>query len=84
MKIIKRGLLSEDIRNLSSELFLLKLLECYASEKILTSEKVEGILYERIGLLKEKLVYYTKNESSSINEEEAESILTGIDYTLGM
>lgn len=84
MKIVKKGCIDESIRNLSSDMFFSKLLERCMEEKILIDENLESIMYERMELLKEKLKYYTKDESSSIAVEEAEDILKGIDYTLGI
>lgn len=73
-----------DNRNLSSDEYFKKLIEELVDNNILTEKELENILYRRIELLKEKLTYYTRNESSSISEEEAENILEGIDYTLGL
>jgi hypothetical protein len=59
------------------------LASCY--EKKLLDENILGnIYYERMELLKVKLKYYTKDESSSVMVETAESISQCIDYTIGI
>lgn len=59
------------------------LVNCY--EKKLLDDNILGrIYYERIELLKVNLKYYTKDESSSVMVEVAESILQCIDYTIGI
>lgn len=84
MRNILTGDISEQKKALSSEIFFQELINGYAEAKVLSDKEIEKIFYERIELLKEKLKYYTRNESSSIAEEEAESILNGIDYTIGI
>ena len=73
-----------DNRDLSSDEYFKKLIEELADNNILTEKELENILCRRMELLKERLTYYTRNESSSISEEEAENILEGIDYTMGL
>lgn len=59
------------------------LVNCY--EKKLLDDNILGrVYYERIELLKVNLKYYTKDESSSVMVEVAESILQCIDYTIGI
>ena len=84
LRNILTGDISEQKKALSSEIFFQELINGYAEAKVLSDKEIEKIFYERIELLKEKLKYYTRNESSSIAEEEAESILNGIDYTIGI
>ncbi|MET7040592.1 DUF6179 domain-containing protein [Clostridium botulinum] len=73
------------VENKFSEESFLKdvLVTCY-EKKLLDDNTLARIYYERIELLKVKLKYYTKDESSSIMEEVAESILQCIDYTIGI
>jgi hypothetical protein len=59
------------------------LLSCY-EKKLLDDNFLARIYYERMELLKENLKYYTKDESSSIMIEVAESIMHSIDYTIGI
>ncbi|MCY6369419.1 DUF6179 domain-containing protein [Clostridium ganghwense] len=59
------------------------LVSCY-DKKLLDDNILARIYYERMELLKVKLKYYTKDESSSVMVEVAESILQCIDYTIGI
>lgn len=59
------------------------LLTCY-EKKLLNDNILARIYYERMELLRVKLKYYTKDESSSVMVEVAESILQCIDYTIGI
>lgn len=81
-KLVQAQILCD--KNLSSDEYFKKLLEELVKDNILTKKELESILFNRMKLLKEKLFYYTRNEGSSILEEEAESILEGIDYTIGL
>lgn len=56
---------------------------CY-EKRLLDEDALAYIYYERMELLKEKLKYYTKDNSSSVMVELAESILQCIDYTIGV
>ncbi|MFD3158825.1 DUF6179 domain-containing protein (plasmid) [Haloimpatiens sp. FM7330] len=56
---------------------------CY-KEKLLDDNILSKIYYERMELLKVKLKYYTRDESSSVMVEIAENILQCIDYTIGI
>ena len=69
--------------NLSTEYFLKNILvTCY--EKNLLDDKIlSRLYYERLEVLKVQLKYYTKDESSSVMVEVAESLMEGIDYTIG-
>lgn len=70
--------------NMNNEFFFKDLLvKCY-EKKLINDESVKRINYERIELLKVQLKYYTKDESSSVLEEDAEKILDGIDYTISI
>lgn len=73
------------IENNFSEKGFLKnvLISCY-EKKLLDDNILSRIYYERMELLKVKLKYYTKDESSSVMVEVAESILQCIDYTIGI
>ncbi len=59
------------------------MVKCY-EKKLIDDENLKRINYERIELLKVQLKYYTKDESSSVLEEDAEKILDGIDYTISI
>ncbi len=70
--------------NMNNEFFFKDLLvKCY-EKKLIDDENLKRINYERIELLKVQLKYYTKDESSSVLEEDAEKILDGIDYTISI
>lgn len=56
---------------------------CY-EKKLLDDRILKRISYERLETLKVQLKYYTKDNSSSVMVEAAESILQGIDYTIGI
>ncbi|WP_409069371.1 DUF6179 domain-containing protein [Clostridium sp. FAM 1755] len=73
------------IENKFSEESFLKdiLINCYEN-KLLNNNTLARIYYERMELLRIKLKYYTKDESSSVMTEVAESILQCIDYTIGI
>ncbi|NFC76897.1 hypothetical protein EXM99_09115 [Clostridium botulinum] len=73
------------VENKFSEESFLKdvLVTCY-EKKLLDENTLARIYYERMELLRVKLKYYTKDESSSVMEEVAESILQCIDYTIGI
>ena len=61
--------------NMNNEFFFKDLLvKCY-EKKLIDDENLKRINYERIELLKVQLKYYTKDESSSVLEEDAEKIL---------
>ncbi|NMM62611.1 hypothetical protein HBE96_07875 [Clostridium sp. P21] len=59
------------------------LASCY-QKKLLNDNDLANIYYVRMEVLKDKLKYYTKDESSSVRVEAAESILKCIDYTIGI
>lgn len=73
------------VENKFSEKSFLKdlLVACY-EKKLLDNNILARIYYERMELLRVKLKYYTKDESSSVMIEVAESILKCIDYTIGI
>lgn len=73
------------VENKFSEESFLKdvLVTCY-EKKLLDDNTLARIYYERMELLRVKLKYYTKDESSSVMTEVAESILQCIDYTIGI
>ncbi|KEI77695.1 hypothetical protein N452_03350 [Clostridium botulinum A2 117] len=73
------------VENKFSEESFLKdvLVTCY-KKKLLDENTLARIYYERMELLRVKLKYYTKDESSSVMTEVAESILQCIDYTIGI
>lgn len=59
------------------------LINCYENN-LIDNETLSRIYYERMEILKVKLKYYTKDESSSVMVEVAESLLQCIDYTIGI
>ncbi|OOM05848.1 DUF6179 domain-containing protein [Clostridium saccharobutylicum] len=73
------------IENNFSEEYFFKdiLMTCYEKE-LLDDKILKRISYERLENLKVHLKYYTKDESSSIMVEVAESLMEGIDYTIGI
>lgn len=70
--------------NFSEEDFLKNFLASCYEKKLLDDNTLGKIYYERMELLKVKLRYYTKDESSSVMVETAESISQCIDYTIGI
>jgi hypothetical protein len=70
--------------NLSEGDFFKELLVSLYEKKLLDENILANIYYKRMELLKVKLKYYTKDESSSVMIEVAESILQCIDYTIGI
>ncbi|AJA49087.1 hypothetical protein CPAST_c30210 [Clostridium pasteurianum DSM 525 = ATCC 6013] len=70
--------------NFNEEKFFNYVLEYCYEKKLLDESVLANIYYERMELLKVQLKYYTKDESSSVMVELAESILQCIDYTIGI
>ena len=70
--------------NFSEEYFLKDILIICYEEKLLDDKILGKISYERLDVLKLQLKYYTKDESSSVMVEVAESLMQGIDYTIGI
>lgn len=70
--------------NFSEEYFFKDILVTCYEKKFLDDNILKRISYERLETLKVQLKYYTKDESSSVMEEVAESCLQGIDYTIGI
>lgn len=59
------------------------LIKCH-EKNLLEASMLEKLNYERLNILKIQLTYYTKDSSSSVMVEIAESILECIDYTIGI
>jgi hypothetical protein len=59
------------------------LIKCH-EKNLLENLTLEKLNYERLNILKTQLAYYTKDSSSSVMVEVAESILECIDYTIGI
>jgi hypothetical protein len=70
--------------NLSEEYFFNDILVVCYEKKLLDDKILDRISYERLEVLKVQLKYYTKDESSSVMVEVAESLMHGIDYTIGI
>ncbi len=70
--------------NIDEESFLKEILAICYQKRLLNDNALKKVYYERMELLKEKLKYYTKDESSSVRVEIVESILKCIDYTIGI
>lgn len=70
--------------NFSERCFFKDILVCCYEKKLLDDNTLKRISYERLENLKVQLKYYTKDESSSVMVEVAESLLQGIDYTIGV
>lgn len=70
--------------NFSEEHFFRYILMTCYDKTLLENKILERISYERLETLKVQLKYYTKDESSSVMIEVAESLLQGIDYTIGV
>lgn len=67
----------------SEEFFKDVLLYCY-KKNLIAENSLGNIYYERMELLKEKLKYYTRDQSTSVMVEKAEELLQCIDYTIGI
>ena len=63
--------------NFSEEHFFKDVLVTCYEKNLLEDEVLDRISYERLEILKVQLKYYTKDESSSVAVEVAESILGG-------
>ncbi|WP_294404745.1 DUF6179 domain-containing protein [uncultured Clostridium sp.] len=76
----------DDLLNgiINEEFFFKDILVKFYENSMIGDYIVSRINGERIAVLKEHLKYYTKDESSSVMEEDAEKILNGIDYTIGI
>lgn len=70
--------------NVSEEYFFKDILVICYERKLLDDKILNRISYERMEILKVQLKYYTKDESSSVMVEVAESIMQCIDYTMGI
>lgn len=67
----------------SEEFFKDVLLYCY-KKNLIDENSLTNIYYERMELLKEKLKYYTRDQSTSVMVEKADELLQCIDYTIGI
>lgn len=81
-KSIQRYSFSID-NSLSAEYFLKDILVTCYEKNLIDDEILSRVSYERLEVLKVQLKYYTKDESSSVMVEVAESLMEGIDYTIG-
>ncbi|MBE6052821.1 MAG: hypothetical protein E7212_02750 [Clostridium sartagoforme] len=73
-----------EITNINEEYFLKDLLsKCY-ERGLLEDRYLNKIYNDRLELLKIQLKYYTRDNSSSVMVEVAESVLEGIDYTISV
>lgn len=81
-KIIKHEVVKRN--ELSEEYFLKDLLSRCYENKLIDDNFLEKIYVERLKNLQILLKYYTKDNSSSVMVEVAESILKCIDYTIGI
>ena len=70
--------------NVSKEYFFKDILVICYEKKLLDNKILSRISYERLEVLKVQLKYYTKDESSSVMVEVAESLMQCIDYTIGI
>lgn len=70
--------------HISNEHFFMEFLsECFKNS-LINKEFIEEIGIERMKILQTQLKYYTRDESSSVMTEKAESILDSIDYTISI
>lgn len=56
---------------------------CYRNN-LINERDLQNVGYQRMDMLKTVMTYYTRNESSSISVEDAESILENVDYIIGI
>lgn len=75
---------SIDINKLSKENFFKDFLYAAYDNNLIDDILAQKINNDRLNNLQTYLTYYTKNESSSVMVETAESILMSIDYTLSI
>jgi hypothetical protein len=69
---------------LSEEHYFQSLLQVLNSNDLLDIKSIENIQLQVVDILREKVVYYTMDESSSIRVEVAEQIMLSIYYTIGI
>lgn len=69
---------------LSEEHYFLSLLQVSHSNNFLNVRDIDSVQNQILDILKEKIRYYTKDESSSVKVEVAERIMLSIYYTLGL
>ena len=70
--------------NFSEEYFFKDILVTCYEEKLLDDKILNKISNERLEVLKVQLKYYTKDESSSVMVEVAESMMQCVDYIMGI
>lgn len=68
---------------ISEEHYFLSLLQVLNANDLLNKKDMEKIQIQIIELLREIVVYYTRDESSSVRVEVAEQIMLSIYYTIG-
>lgn len=68
---------------ISEEHYFLSLLQVLYANDLLNNKDMEKIQIQIIELLREIVVYYTRDESSSVRVEVAEQIMLSIYYTIG-
>lgn len=73
-----------NLDELNEENFFKSLLIKCHEKNLLEDSSLEKLNYERLNILKTQLTYYTRDSSSSVMVEVAESILDCIDYTIGV
>lgn len=73
-----------NLDELNEENFFKSLLIKCHEKNLLEDSSLEKLNYERLNILKTQLTYYTRDSSSSVMVEVAESILDCIDYTIGI
>lgn len=71
-------------QNLSEEEFFNDLLSKAYEKNLIDEEFLKRIYFERLQSLQTLLKYYTKDESSSVMVETAESLLKSINYTISI
>lgn len=71
-------------QSLCAESFFKEIMIYFYEKKLLDESELSRINIERMKELKIHLKYYTKDESSSVMEEDAEKILKGIDYSVSI
>ena len=81
-KIIKYEVIKRE--DLNEEYFLNDLLSKAYEKKLIEDKALEKIYFERLQSLQTLLKYYTKDDSSSVMVETAESLLKCINYTISI
>lgn len=69
---------------LSKEHYFQSLIQVLYSNDVINTKDIENIQFQILDILKQAVIYYTKDESCSVRVEVAEQIMLSIYYTIGI